>query len=197
MPISGIKKSKQLAICLLCLVAWACALDGAPANRSKQYYNKNFDFCLQFPSTWTYQESFTRNGAIFAPSDARTFSRQPQITVGAHINQRFEENGPSQTLEDIFNSGVHSLREYDRADEITVVAKKNLTIDGFPALATTIQYKQSGKEWFDKDVNLIDKKQIVYFAELKCHPKDAAVLEAIFDAAVRSLRLQCSKTRTK
>lgn len=200
MQIGCVKESKKLAVCLLCLLAVCPYTSGARPNKSKQYYNKNFDFCLALPSTWTYQESFTRNGAIFAPSNARTFSRQPQITVGAHIDQPSEQGDRPQTLDENVQSGIDSLRKYASAEGLRITKREDLVIQGLPARIVALQYEdtKSNEQWFSKDLNVIDQRHIVYFVELKCHPKDAAALERIFDALVRSLRLQCKiKTRTE
>jgi hypothetical protein len=165
------------------------------AQKQKSYSNKNFDFCINVPSNWSYGESLTRNGATLTPNDSRGFSVPPRITVGAHANQPSETEHRPQTLDENIQSSIDSLREYGAATDIRILKKEEITLQQLPARVITIQYRdsQSGHEWFVKDVNLIDRENIVYFAELKCSPKDAAVLEPIFDALAHGFHLQCRK----
>jgi len=163
------------------------------SQKLKRYYNKNFDFCVEFPPNWTYQESFTRNGATFAPSDRRAFSLPPQISVGAHIDQPSENEDRPQTLDENVQSGIDSLRRYGLAEDLQITRQEDLVIQGLPARMVALQYRdpKSNKQWFSKDMNVIDQRHIVYFVELKCHLQDAGSLEPIFDSLVHSFRLQC------
>src|SRR5690242_9415188 len=190
----GLKESKRLAICLVCLLACAYALGGAPPEKSKQYHNENFDFCLQFPSTWTYQESFTRNGAGFAPKDGSFAVMHASISVGAHTDQP-SETGTPQTVDQNIQAVAESLRKYDAAVDIQILKREELTLQGLPARTVTLRYRnsQSGEDRFLKDINLVDDKNIVYFLELECHPNDGAALLPVFDRIVKSLRLACRK----
>jgi hypothetical protein len=188
-------------VCCLC-ISVVCASISADdkSQEQKSYSNKNFDFCIHFPANWSSSESYTRNGATLAPNDATAFSLSPRITVGAHMDQPSQTGNGPQTLDENIQSSVDSLREYGSALDIQILKKDAITLQHLPAGSITLKYRDShsGDEWFVKDVNLIDHKNIVYFAELKCHPKDAVALESIFDALVQSLRLQCKrKTRTE
>jgi hypothetical protein len=170
------------------------------AQEPKSYFNKNFEFCVHFPSDWSSSESFTRNGVTLAPDKQTAFSLPPRITLGAHVNQPSKTGNGSQALDENIQSYVDSLREYGSAVDVQILRKDEITLEGLPGSRITLKYRDShsGKEWFAKDVNLIDRNNTVYFAELKCHPKDAGALESIFDALLRSLRLQCKgKSRTE
>jgi hypothetical protein len=160
------------------------------------YRNEQFSFCIHYPSQWHQSVPFTKNGITLAPRPVKNYILKPTVTIGARINQSSEtsDNQP-QTLEDIFNSGIRALREYGGVGEVTVLGKEIIRLQGFNALATSIRYRDSdsGNEWFDKDVNLIDQNNVVYFMELKCHPDDAATLLATFDAMVKTLRLTCGR----
>ncbi|HWZ55756.1 MAG TPA: hypothetical protein VNZ63_06770 [Verrucomicrobiae bacterium] len=191
----------QSMVCFLCISAMCASISADDKSKDqKSYANKNFDFCIHFPANWTSSESYSRNGATLAPSNAKAFSLPPRISVGARVDQPSQTGNGPQTLDENIQSSIDSLREYGSALDIQVLKKDAITIQRLPARAITLKYRDSHSEdeWFVKDVNLIDHQNTVYFAELKCHPKDAIALESIFDALVQSLRLQCrSRTRTE
>jgi hypothetical protein len=189
-----------MVCCLSISIVCASISADDKSQVQKLYSNKNFDFCIHFPGNWSSSESYTRNGVTLAPNNASAFSLPPRITVGAHIDQPSQTSNGPQTLDENIQSSVDSLREYGSVSDIQILKKDVMTLQRLPARAITLKYRDShsGDEWFVKDINLIDQKNVVYFAELKCHPKDTVALESIFDALVQSLRLQCKrKTRTQ
>jgi len=188
-------------VCCLCISVVCASISADDKSQiQKLYSNKNFDFCIHLSADWSSSESYTRNGVTLAPNNTTAFSLPPRITVGAHVDQPSQTGDGPQTLDENIQSIVDSLREYGSALDIQILKKNAMTLQRLPARAITFKYRDShaGDEWFVKDVNVIDQKNIVYFAELKCHPKDAVALESIFDALVQGLRLHCkSKTRTE
>jgi hypothetical protein len=189
-----VRRFLQWIVCCLCIsfVSVSVSADEKSVEQ-KPYFNKNFDFCIQVPANWFSSESYTGNGVTLAPRKLKAFSLAPRITVGAHINQPSKIGNGSQTLDENIQSSVDSLREYGSARDIQIVKRDAMTVERLPAGLITLKYRdsQSGNEWFVKDVNLIDQNNTVYFAELKCHPKDAVALESIFDALLQSFRIQC------
>lgn len=175
------------------LIVCAASTPDNEHRPNHRYFNVNFHFCVDIPSTWSYGESYTRNGATLAPKDKQAFLLPPRINVGAHANQPSENDGRPQTLDENIQSVVTSLREYASATDIQIIKTEDLTLQGLPARVVTLQYRdsQSHEQWFLKDLNLIDQRNIVYFLELKCQTKDAVALSAVFDSMVKSLRLGC------
>jgi len=179
--------------CLSASVLYVAISPVDKAQERKSYFNKNFEFCVHFPSDWSSSEPYTRTGVTLAPDKQAAFSLPPRIALGAHMNQPSQTGNGSQTLDENIQSYVDSLREYGSAVDIQILRKDEITLGDLPGKSIVLKYRDShsGKEWFAKDFNLIDGNNTVYFAELKCHPKDAVTLESIFDALLRSLRLQC------
>jgi len=198
MQIGGYLRKSLLGTLISCLfIALVCAAAEDSPGR-KYYANRKFEFCVQRPANWSLSESFTRNGATMAPGNVTAFSRPPRITVGAHMNQPNQSGSEPQTLDENVQAIVDSLKEYGAAQDVQVLKKDGLTLQGLRAQAITLKFtdKSSENQWFQKDVNLIDQANTVYFVELKCHPKDAGVLEPVFDELVQSLRIRCNnKTR--
>jgi len=102
-----------------------------------------------------------------------------------------------QSLEEDFQVGLQSLKEYEGAVEIKVIEKHQASLSGVPALTTTVTYKdsKSGQEWLSRDVTAIDEGQIVYFIELKCDPRDKKLLLPIFEQIARSFKISCRGSR--
>jgi len=189
---------RQLTYCILA-GATISAAAGGQATKQQTYFNRNYKFCVRVPANWSQGEPFTRNGAVLSPNDTKAFSAPPRITVGAYPDQPSETEDRPQTLDENIQSVVNSLKQYGSAVDIRILKNDKETLQNLDAQTISLQYRESntGQEWFTKDVNLIDGHRIVYFVELKCHPKDAGALESIFDDVVKSLRLECNgKTRT-
>lgn len=175
-----------------CLLA--CCLFTMAAMGQTKYMNRNYDYCIQVPQGWSGGESFTQNGAILTPRNSQTYVLPPRIAVGARANQPSEQAGDRpQTLDEMIQMEVDSLQKYGSAKDLHIIQQKQLTVMGLPARAVTIQYtnSQSRAQWLLEDMNVVDQKNVVYFVELKCHPKDAATLGPIYDMIVSSLRLHC------
>jgi hypothetical protein len=181
--------------CLLqCLLGLTLAgYAGEPAEWTS-YSNSRFAFCVGFPSDWARSEPITQNGITLAPKTAKGFVFRPTIAVGAYRNQPSEQDASRpQTLEELFQTDLKSLRESQKAEQISVVDKQTITIQGLHALASSVRYRdpETGEEWLDRDLNVIDGQNIVYFLELKCHPRDAGRLFPVYEKMLRSLRLGC------
>jgi hypothetical protein len=169
-------------------------LYGARDGKWSRYRNERFEFCLDVPADWGSSESLNGNGLSLAPKSLESYELRPEIRVGAHVSQPSKEDEQRpQTLDENFEAGLEALREYGGAREITVVSKQKLVLYGLPALKSTLRYKdsKSGAEWFDKDVDILDRDYTVYFIELKCHPKDADTLDQVFEKMLNSLKLHC------
>src|SRR6267154_2613887 len=132
-----------MVYCSCMLVASVSIIADDQAQKQKSYSNKNFDFCINVLSNWSYGESFSRNGATLTPNDSRAFSLPPRITVGAHANQPSEREHRPQTLDENIQSSVDSLREYGAALDIRILRKEEITLQQLPARVIAVQYRDS------------------------------------------------------
>ena len=195
-------KKFQLIVWCVCIAASACIFAGDEPRTSKLYYNKNFAFCVDSPADWSYADSFTRNGAIFAPKRLGGVSLPPRISVGAYVDQPSESGNGAQTLDENIQSSIESLRKHGSAIDVLILKTKEIILQNLPARSLTLEYRdaKSGQQWFKEEIDLMNEKKIVYFLELECSPKDAAPLQAVFDSLIHSFRLKCDRkgeTRTE
>ena len=186
------KKPLQVALSwFLCIATISVAAEKAP--QYQHYVNRRFSYCINFHKTWQLSESMTQNGVTLTPKSAEVFAHLPRISVGAHANQPSQDGRHPQTLDENIQAVVESLKEYGSAENIQVLDQHTSVLQGLPAKTITLRFsdRRSNSEWFLKDANLIDAGNVVYFIELRCHPKDAVILEPIFDELVQSLHIQC------
>lgn len=180
-----------------CFSIYCCVLTASLMGQSAKrtvYRNKDYQFCVSLPRGWVGGESFTKNGITLTPTNANRYKRAPQITVGARINQPSEQNDERpQTLKEDVDSIIPALREYDAAENVQIIKEIDTTIQMVPARSIALQYRNSrtGEDWSIKHTELIDRKEIVYFIELTCDPKDAEALSVICEGVVKSLRIHC------
>ena len=190
---------KQLTCVLACCCILAASLEAQPPRRKTVYENKNFQFCISVPSGWEGGEPFTQNGIVLAPRSSKLYFRPPQMTIGARVNQPSEQNEQRpQTLKENIDSIIQSLQQYGAAENLQIIKETDATVQGVPARSITLRYRDasSGDDWVVKDLNFIDRGNVVYFVELRFHPRDLDALTSIWEAVVQSLRIHCGGTKS-
>jgi len=201
--------SKAIAISWLLLVANVCGLpvaldfasspnhamsQGATSSERtgwKTYQNVNYNFSFEYPArTWSLTVGLDGNGVDLTPIDKSLFHLPPEIGAGGSVGQPSDaDENRSRNLDEDFQSYLHALDGgYSRAQNITVVSRKSLLLQGFPAIVSTISFERpTGRLWFNKVILIHTKDDsTTYHLGLTCSPDDVSSLTPIFDQIVNS-----------
>jgi hypothetical protein len=161
----------------------------------KKYRNNIYHYCVEYPAHWTGSESFTKNGRDFVPSDTTPYRLKPRIVVGAELAQPSRsKDGELQNLEERFEGILEFMKHEGNAVDLVVRQKKKGLVGGIPSLSTVVEYKEtsSGHSWVLWTVTMQTAEGVVFFLELRCHPRDEPSLVPIFEHMQRTFALQCN-----
>jgi len=160
----------------------------------KPYKNANYNFVVKYPVQWSTYEGITKNGARMTPRNTKQFRLRPEIGVGGSVGQPSEtDEKRSQNIEEDFQVGLSALKEYGNARNLTVLSKTSTTVQGLPAIESTIRYEDSstGHIWFYKQILVhADSDSTSYHLSLRCSPDDVSVLIPVFDALRKTFRIR-------
>lgn len=103
------------------------------------------------------------------------------------------------TLEQNFTVSLSGLRDYWHASDIVVLKKHALRFEGYPALDTTIQYREGQgaglNTWIERTI-FINKDEVIFTADLKAPARRFQKLGPIFTEIIfHRLKLVCPATR--
>jgi hypothetical protein len=176
------------------LLALALGAQSPPVKNPgwKTYKNANYNFSLTYPTRWSSYEGVDRNGVLLTPHDIRQFHLRPEIGVGGSVGQPSDaDEARSRTIEEDFQFGLASLKEYGHARNLVVVSKVTTKMQGLLAVESTIRYEDgsNGTNWFDKQILIHSDDSTTYHLGLHCSPDDASVLLPLFDRICRSFRI--------
>ncbi len=161
--------------------------------RWKTYFNERFNFSVDYPPGWSLQEGGNRAGMDLKPMDKAKFHLIPEMGAGGAIGQPSKvDERCCQTLEEQFEENLAALREYGHGRNIIVVSKKNVEVQGLPAIDSSIRYEDSstGGAWFDRTILIHARDNgLSYNVELRCSPPDVEALMPLFDRMRKSFRI--------
>jgi hypothetical protein len=156
------------------------------------YRNAKYSLSLSYPANdWSLYEGYDGSWAELTPRDKSRFGQAPKIAVAAAPGEPSDGRGRPRTLQEQFEAILKAIREYGRAQDISVLSKGRVTLLGLPAIVGSIQYRSpSGERWFEKSVliHTVDDR-LTYQLELQCSPGDLPVLMPIFDGVVSTLQI--------
>lgn len=189
----GIVSQRSAVVLITAMFAVGLSAQSKPATgaRSRHYFDANYNFCVDYPANWQTWEPFDRNAVALLPPGVQGYP-STEITVGGRVNQPSEtDETRGETLQEIWDSGVKSLAKYGKASSISVVEQKQTSLAGYPALATKYEYTEGGQRWHVQEIVFITRSQAVFELALTCHPEEVQKLTPVFDAIVRSFKIQC------
>jgi hypothetical protein len=143
-----------------------------------------------------------RAGVQLIPFKNKPPEKDAYLDVGALTNQPSEvDRERLRSLDEILDTSLEGLRRYWKVEDLTVLEKKNITLQGFPAIVSKIRYRShdNGVVWVEKSYTFSTPDGLVFEVQLKCLPEDFSQLEPITDAiAERTLEVKCgSKSKPK
>jgi hypothetical protein len=101
-----------IRIALLLVVA----ASAAGQSVSPHYFNQNYNFCIDNPGLSQHNEPFDGNAISLTPPGQKLQYPYPEITVSGRVNQpSAHDDTRGETLEEIFDSGLATIKEYGNA----------------------------------------------------------------------------------
>lgn len=168
-----------------------------PETSWKLYRNKQWGYCVSYPSRWFKGEAWEGSG-IFVETGVRKRSRPVgEIDIGAAPNPTKDFDRPTPiTLIENFQLHVEGLKKFERAERLEILEKRPVTLSGNSALFTKDRYFDplDGATWVDEIV-LVERNKTLYTLELECRSDQLAKFEPVFSHFVSTFEPVCSRTR--
>jgi hypothetical protein len=186
-----------LFTCLAVLSLWPLAAGAGagfkPETSWKKYRNKEWGYCVSYPSRWFKGEAFEGSG-IFVETGVRKHSRPVgEIDVGA-LRNTAKDLGPPTPISLIENFQLHvdDLKKFERAQRFEILEKRQIELSGNSALFTKDRYFDplDGATWVDEIV-LVDRSQTLYTLELECRSDQLERFEPVFAHFVSTFQFDC------
>jgi hypothetical protein len=164
-----------------------------PETSWKRYRNRQWGYCVSYPSRWYKGEAFEGSG-IFVKTGVKRHSRPVgEIDVGALPNKAKDLDQPTPiSLTKNFELHVEGLKKFERAERLEILEKRPLELSGSSALFTKDRYfdPQDGATWVDEIV-LVDRGETLYRLELECRSDQLAKFEPVFAHFVSTFQFDC------
>jgi hypothetical protein len=166
-----------------------------PETSWKLYRNKQWGYCVSYPSRWFKAEAFEGSG-MFVKTGVKKHSRPVgEIDVGALPNMPKDPSRltPISLIEN-FELHVEGLKKFQRAERLEVLEKRPINLSGSSALFTKDRYfdPQDGRTWVDEIV-LVERKETLYTLELECRSDQLGRFEPVFSHFVDTFRFDCGR----
>jgi len=131
---------------------------------------------------------------LLTPRGKPNFRLPPAIGGGGGVGQpSAADEHRCRTLEEDFEFFLNAIRKRPspRTQDLAVLSKTRVAVQGLPAIQSTIRYRNSfGEAWFDEEILIHTRDDgINYHLELHCSPDDLAVLLPLFDEVVATYRI--------
>jgi hypothetical protein len=181
-----------MSACLLAL--GVAARPGGGRQGTRAYWNRRWNFCIDYPSAWVSYEPFDGSGVELTLSGDR--ARASVISVGA-LPAQPSESDPSrlETPLERMERGLEYMTESGDAQDLKVKSKAARLVLGHPGAALTFSYRdRQGVPWLARELEF-SQRGVMFSVSLGEHPEDAAKFEPAFEQVTRSLKLNCRAAR--
>jgi hypothetical protein len=162
-----------------------------PETSWKLYRNKEWGYCVSYPSRWLKGEAWEGSG-IFVKTGVKKHSRPVgEIDIGANKSEGLDEPTPISLTEN-FQLHVEGLKKFERAERLEILEKTPVTLSGNSALFTKDRYFDplDGATWVDEIV-LVERNKTLYTLELECRSDQLARFEPVFSHFVSTFQPVC------
>ena len=182
-----------LAVFLVSAMAEGAGQGFKPETSWKRYNNKQWGYCVSYPSRWFKGEAFEGSG-IFVKTGVKKHSRAVgEIDIGALRNTAKDLDPPTPiSLTENFQLHVEGLKKFERAQRFEILEKRPIELFGNSGLFTKDRYFDplDGATWVDEIV-LVNRRETLYTLELECRSDQLARFEPVFAHFVSTFQLDC------
>ena len=179
-------------IILFCLVISLAVLPqrASTAKEWKHYTNRRWNFCINVPSGWSWDEGFNGAGIFSGPPSNGPLDNRSGVEIGARYDQPSQKSpGHMQTLDEIFSSRPDVI---GKIQNVKLVSKRTIVIQNNPAIYARTSYQLNDEAWTAETITFLTTHGIVFLIEMRCRQSQFEPFDRIFRAmAFRSFRLNC------
>jgi hypothetical protein len=162
----------------------------------KQYRNAHWGYCVNYPARWMRDHGFDGIG-LFVRTGLTKFSASPSGGIDVSVQERPSPVRRAVTLDlaDSLQFHLEGMVKFQRAQQMQVVEKRQMTIADSPALFIKDQYFDplERASWME-EVIFASRGDQLYRLELVCRTKEAERFERVFQRVVDSFSFHCTDT---
>ncbi|MGH9585107.1 MAG: hypothetical protein ACRD4O_19480 [Bryobacteraceae bacterium] len=162
----------------------------------KRYRNRQFGYCVSYPSRWVKGEASYGAGIWVEAGRKKQLSPLGEMDVGALANTGADvKTAPASLLGDL-TAHLQGMKRFERARRMRIVERRAIDILGSSALLLKDRYDDplDGTAWVDEAI-FTGRKEAVYRLELECRADQIARFEPVFERFSGSFRFECGKRR--
>ncbi len=190
---AGDRKSFTICLTVLSISVGAARPAFKPETSWKHYRNRQWHYCVSYPSRWSKGEAYEGAG-MFVETGIRKHSRPVgEIDISALPKDR---NGGTEmtpvSLTENFELHVEGLKRFQRAEHLEILERRAMTVSGNSALFTKDRYfdPQDGATWAD-EILFVERNETLYRLELECRSDQLARFEPVFSHLADTFQIDC------
>jgi len=183
------------ALISVCVAAVSVAVNARPDGRgSRAYWNRRWNFCIEYPSGWKSYEPFDGSGVELSLSRNRASASLISVSaLPAEPNE--EEPSRLRTPLETIEWSLKEMASSGGFQDLEILEKSSRRFLGRPGAAVSFSYRDpQGVHWQSREIDF-SKADVIYSVGLREHPSDAARVEPAFEQVAASLRLDCRPGR--
>lgn len=188
---------------LCCLGLWILSGSAIAASPPKQdrswkgYRNQQLGFCLNYPRRWLKGDAFDGAG-FYIETGLKKYSR-PLGEIDVGVLPPLSSQAPHTAgvgLTENLQAHLDGLKNFERAENMEVLEKRNMEFLGSPALFTKDRYydPQDRHTWVD-EVIFVQRKDKLFRFELECSADQLLRFESVFTQLLDSFQFECGMAR--
>lgn len=156
----------------------------------KHYTNHRWNFCVDTPRRWSWDEGFDGAGIFAYPPQKARGTDRSGVEIGARYDQPSERNPRRmQTLDEIFSGRPDVL---GGVQNLELAEKKRITFRNSSAIYARMNYQLHGERWVAEDISFLTPQGLVYLLEMRCGRKEFGGFHKVFRRmAFQTFRLRC------
>ena len=193
----------KAVLCVGVLTSWALPWSGGAAKVPKQdrawkrYRNSHWGYCVSYPARWMKGDAYEGAG-LFVRTGIKKLSASPLGEIDVSVQERpvSAKRAALLDLNDSLQFHLDGIVKFQRAQQMQVVERRQMTIADSPALFMKDRYFDplERASWIE-EVIFASRDDQLYRLELVCRASEAERFERVFQQVVNSFSFHCSGTR--
>ncbi len=173
-----------------CAQAAAAKSSGKTSSDAQKHYcQQGGGFCFGYPASWMMVGESIGDGVVVAPQQTLDRELWDEVTVAAVVPPSADDQ-PAMSIEQVIETAMTNMKA--SGHDPATLQRQERTVAGLPAQMIRIRYhdEPSGRDWIEQLVFIEGPAQEIYSVALKAQPGTIARVEPVFDAIVRSWKLE-------
>jgi hypothetical protein len=165
------------------------------ADRSwKRYHNASFGYCVSYPSRWSKSDAFEGAGLVVKTGSGKSLSLHltGEIDIGPLSSPLDDARMRPVSLVEDLEDHLEGLRKFQRAERLEVLAKREMSFLGNPALFTKNRYYDPlDRATWVEEVLFVNRGQTLFRLELQCRADQLERFEPVFLYLLSTFQFDC------